>query len=213
MGCSPGDAECSNDEKPAHDVRITKGFWMGQADVTVDAFKRYTAATGNSMPDPPPQNPNWANGSAPITMVSWTDAHDYCEWAGMHLPAEAEWEYAARAGTTGTRYGELDEISWHSGNSGGHPHDVGQKQPNAFKLFDMLGNVWQWTADWYKGNYYSESADADPQGPSTGDYRVLRGGSWSVDSSKVRASFRDGYPPANRYVSVGFRCAGEMRVP
>lgn len=213
MGCSPGDNQCSSNEKPAHDVRISNEFWMGQTDVTVEAYKRFASATARSMPTPSGTNPNWTDGSVPMTMASWEDAHAYCEWAGMRLPTEAEWEYAARSGSTGARYGALDAIAWYSDNSNGRPHGAGEKQPNAFKLYDMLGNVWQWTADWYKDSYYSETVNVDPQGPTGGDHRVLRGGSWFNYSSLVRASDRSGFQPSFRFYSDGFRCAGEIRVP
>ena len=111
------------------------------------------------------QNPSDFKGAnLPVETVSWDEAQSYCQAIGGRLPTEAEWEYAARAGSTGARYGDLDQIAWYSGNSGGKTHEVGQKQANAWGLFDMLGNVWQWTADWY----------------AQGQSRALRGGAWNV---------------------------------
>lgn len=243
MGCSTGDGDCRPWENPAHDVRISKGFWIGQADVTVEAYKKYLRVVGKAMPDEPvisgkKLNPNWTFESAPMTMVNWTDSRDYCEWSGMRLPTEAEWEYAARAGTTGPRYGGLDEIAWWAGNSGvlpidaddiwknhnlnylervfengARPHGVASKRANAFKLYDMLGNVSQWTFDWYKTPYKSGNLDVDPQGPPGGKDRVARGGSWFYHSAYLRVSARSFIRPTVRAIYVGFRCAGEIRFP
>ena len=211
MGCSPGDGDCGESEKPAHEVRISKGFWMGQTAVTVGAYKRFVVDTGRSMPKL--WSGDWNNEPLPMTRVSWTDARDYADWAGLRLPTEAEWEYAARAGTTGARYGELDDIGWHTDNSGGKPREVAQKRPNEFKLYDMLGNVLEWTADWYSKKYESEGVAIDPKGPPDGEHRVLRGGSWIDRSTFVRSSFRDWNQPSYLYIYIGLRCAGEIRVP
>ena len=221
MGCSPSDTECYADEKPAHDVQITKSFWMGQRPVTAGAYKRFVGSVGKAMPAEPVYlgknlNPGWKDESLPMTMVSWDDARGYCEWAGMRLPTEAEWEYAARAGSTGARYGVLDEIAWYAKRiieNGNRPHPVGKKKANAFQLFDMLGNVWQWTSDWFDDGYYKASHGADPRGPSSGSQRVLRGGSWGVSPRIVRASCRGLDGPAVRSDNVGFRCVGEKLVP
>ncbi len=129
MGCSPGDNECYDSEKPAHHVIITRGFWMGQTPVTVAAYKRFAGATGHQMPAAPNFNNGWANDSMPIVNVSWDDATAFCGWAGARLPTEAEWEYSARAGSTEARYGNLDEIAWYDQNSGGQTHEVAQKRP------------------------------------------------------------------------------------
>jgi formylglycine-generating enzyme required for sulfatase activity len=243
MGCSPGDGACGKDEHPAHEVRIAKAFWMGQTHVTVEAFKKYSRATKRDMPDEPSfdirrLNPHWNHESVPMTMVTWRMANEYCEWTGLRLPTEAEWEYAARAGTTGPRYGEIDEIAWWGANAGSKPLDadailksgadyaqviagngnaprgVAQKKPNAFKLYDMLGNVWHWTSDWYKNTYDSEAPEVDPTGPPGGDYRVLRGGSFFNDSALIRVSFRGRTrPPAYHDFGNGFRCAGPVLRP
>jgi formylglycine-generating enzyme required for sulfatase activity len=243
MGCSTGDNECANDEKPAHRVTITRGFWMGQTPVTVGAFKRFTQSRGRPMPPEPqfihrPLNNGWTNQAMPIVNVTWDEARDYCAWVGSRLPTEAEWEYAARAGTNEARYGPLDDIAWYADNSGRERldsarirrddpgnyaqrldetgdvmHDVGQKRPNGFGLSDILGNAWEWVGDWYDPNYYVHSPSADPPGPADGMVHVLRGGAWSVTPDMVRVSFRNKINAAYRNVNFGFRCGGGVGSP
>ena len=202
-----------NDEKPPHQVTITKGFWIGQTEVTVGAYKRFAAATGKAMPPAPDFNPGWSNEQMPIVNVAWEDAQEYCTWAGGRLPTEAEWEYAARAGSTEARYGPLDEVAWYGKNSEGARHQVGEKRANGFGLYDMLGNVWEWVNDWYDENYYQNSPSQDPTGPASGQERVLRGGSWNSSPRFVRVSFRIGHRPSFVAVTYGFRCGGEVFAP
>ena len=207
MGCSPGDSECRDDEKPTHEVTITRGFWIGRTEVTQDSYQRVTGT--NPSPDKGPM--------LPVTVVTWNDAQTYCQFVGMRLPTEAEWEYAARGGNTSPRHGPLDSVAWHGGNSGrrkseagrevAQTHEVGQKDANAFGLYDIMGNVWEWVADWYAD--YSAYAATDPQGPPSGDTRVVRGGSSISRPSDERASARFSIPPKNHHDNVGFRCAGE----
>jgi formylglycine-generating enzyme required for sulfatase activity len=215
MGCStaPEDRECDDDEKPPHQVTITRGFWIGQTPVTVGAYKRFAGATGREMPPAPSFNNGWTHENMPIVSVTWDEAQAYCGWMGGRLPTEAEWEYAARGGTTGARYGPIDEIAWYDGNSGRQTHDVAQKRPNGFGLCDMLGNVWEGVSDWYDQNYYQSSPAHDPHGPASGELRVLRGGSWYGDPRYVRVSGRDGYYPTYRDIKNGFRCGGEVGNP
>jgi formylglycine-generating enzyme required for sulfatase activity len=213
MGCSPGDNDCFPEQKPAHQVTISRGFWIGQTPVTVGAYKRFAGATGRQMPDAPGFNSGWANENMPIVNVSWDNAHDYCGWIGGRLPTEAEWEYAARGGSTEARYGPIDEVAWYDQNSGNQTRDVAQKRANGFGLYDVLGNVCQWVNDWYDGNYYQSSPSQDPQGPSSGQYRVLRGGSWVDYTVYVRVSVRFRLDPANRGLDLGFRCVGEVGSP
>ena len=238
MGCSPGDSQCLADERPAHQVEITKGFWLGQTAVTVGAWKKYRAATNApALPGADSLgrklNESAGNDSVPAVAMTWDEAKNYCEWSGGRLPTEAEWEYAARAGSTGARYGNLDEIAWYGDNSGNQridstalyqadaksyaqklfdngngPKPVGQKAPNAWNLYDMLGNVWQWTADWYGEKYYDANDGRDPQGPPGGTQRALRGGSWVGGPSGVRVSSRNWGVPGNHYGNFGFGVRG-----
>ena len=183
-------------------MNITKGFRIGQTLVTQEAYQRVTGT-----------NPSNSKGPKfPMEKVKWNEAQSYCQKVGMRLPTEAEWEYAARAGSAGARYGNLDVIAWYSGNSGGGAHEVAQKAPNAWGLYDMLGGGWQWTADWF-AEKYTGNAETDPQGPASGQYRALRGGSWASASSDARASSRGENIPENPSSDVGFRCAGNLDQP
>jgi formylglycine-generating enzyme required for sulfatase activity len=204
MGCSPEDSECSQNEKPSYQVRLTKGFWMGQTEVTVGAYKRFASATGRAMPSAPGFNPGWSNEQMPIVMVTWDDSQAYCRWAGGRLPTETEWEYAARAGSTEARYEPLEDVAWYADNSGHRPHEVGQKRPNAWTLYDMLGNVWERLSDWYRWE------KSNPEGPVPSGDRVLRGGSWYSAPGFVRVSYRLRSTPEVRNSDIGIRCVGEV---
>jgi formylglycine-generating enzyme required for sulfatase activity len=210
MGCSPADRKCSDNEKPVHEVTISKGFWMGATEVTQEAYQRVMGS-----------NPSHFKGARlPVENITWDDAQAYCQAAGMRLPTESEWEYAALGGAA--HYGPLDAVAWYDNDSSGKTHEVGQKQANAFGLYDMLGNVWEWVADWY-GIYFAEPA-TDPQGPkpvvmvkrrtgwatapSSGQYRVQRGGSSVSGPRDVRASERSGSAPKSHSQLTGVRCVG-----
>jgi formylglycine-generating enzyme required for sulfatase activity len=182
-------------------------------------------------------NVPWPNAGMPVVNVDWNDAHDYCAWTGGRLLREAEWEYAARGGSTEARYGSLDDVAWYADNSGlqrldstqiyndvkdvvqrlkdngNGMHEVGSKRPNAFGLYDMLGDVSEWVNDWYDQNYYQISPSQDPTAPASGQDRVQRGGAWGDPPWMVRVSSRGGFNPTTRNNSVGFRCGGEVFAP
>ena len=179
---------------PATPRRNYSRFLDGQSPVTTVAYWLFAGATERRMPPAPKFNPGWTHNEMPIVNVTWDEAQAYCERAEARLLTEAEWEYAARAGATGQRYGPIGEIAWYSDNSDHQTHDVAQKQPNAFGLYDMLGNVWEWVNDWYDEKYYRSSPSRDPQGPANGQYRILRGGSWGNFSTDISLSAR--YPGA-----------------
>ena len=238
MGCSPGDSQCGPNEKPSHGVTLTRGFWIGQTPVTVAAYKRFATETGKDMPAAPPFNADWARDNMPIANVTWEESQDFCRWSGGRLPTEAEWEYAARGGNTETRYGPLDDVAWYADNSGRQRldsaqmfrdekanfanritengnggHEVALKRANGFGLYDTLGNVWEWVNDWYDATYYQNSPSQDPSGPSTGQLRGLRGGSWINPPVSVRVSYRPAFRPNLKNGIAGVRCVGEANLP
>jgi formylglycine-generating enzyme required for sulfatase activity len=210
-----GSKNGSSDEQPVHWVEISKDFYMGVYEVTVGAYKKYVDEKGGHFE--PRYNKQGDN--AAITGVSWEDAQGFISWlnekeGGEHyrLPTEAEWEYAARAGTT-TEYSFGDDSSllgdyaWYWDNrKGNYAHIVGQKKSNPWGLYDMHGNVWEWVQDWYNSDYYSSSVlRRDPKGPGAGSYRVFRGGGWYNGASSCRAAYRIRDSPGLRYGSLGFR--------
>ncbi|MDP8225405.1 MAG: formylglycine-generating enzyme family protein [Candidatus Lernaella stagnicola] len=199
MGCSPGDGECFDREKPSKRVYVD-AFFIDIHEVTQAEYQRVMGA-----------NPSRFSGctTCPVETVNWNDARSYCGKVGKRLPTEAEWEYAARGGTTGARYGEIDAIAWYRGNSGKKTHPVGQRQPNAYGLYDMLGNVWEWCEDWFDKDWYSKMPERNPRNDNQSPYRVLRGGSWGSNPRSVRASFRIRIQPSiTFYFNGGFRCVG-----
>ena len=196
MGCSLGDLQCDQDEKPAHSVTISKGFWMGQTEVTQAAFQRLIKRkTADQRAEKWPAS------------VDWAAADRYCLAAGLRLPTEAEWEFAARGGKSAGNDG-LDVMAWYLDNSGERIHQVGTKKANAFGLHDMLGNLWEWTADLYAN--YERGATADPKGPNSGWGKVLRGGSFLQPPQHARASYRETIKGLGLGDSSGFRCVGEI---
>ena len=208
MGSPEAEKERRRDEIQ-HPVQFSTGYWLGTHEVTRGEWRLVTGSI-------PPSQPHCGR-ECPVGSVSWADTQEFIRKLHVkesgrgtryRLPTEAEWEYAARAGTTGARYGELDRIAWYGGNSGGRLYSVGLKPANAWGLHDMLGNVWEWTADWY-GAYrtYNGFAAVDPTGPSTGVRRVFRGGSIYDIAVGVRAADRRSATPRTRNDALGFRLA------
>ena len=195
-------SEAYSGEQPVTQVRISEGFWLGKYEVTQAEWESVMGSNPSAF--------SGCGGRCPVEQVSWNDAQDFISRLNARegrevyrLPTEAEWEYAARAGTTGDRYGDPDRIAWYRGNSRSETHPVGGKAPNAWGLHDMLGNVREWVGDWY-GDYGSGSA-TDPRGPGSGSFRVSRGGSWRYGAGDVRAPYRYKVVPGYRYNALGFR--------
>jgi formylglycine-generating enzyme required for sulfatase activity len=190
-----------------HEVVLSHGFFMAETECTQGQWEMVMGSNPS----------NFKGANRPVEQVSWSDAVEYCrkltvkqrdegllpvgwEW---RLPTESEWEYAVRAGTTGPRYGELEETAWWSGNSGSETHPVSQKAANAWGLQDMMGNVLEWCSDWSEG--YPTGSVTDPRGPSSGSGRVVRGGSWGGFAKNVRSALRIGFVPGGRDARLGFR--------
>ena len=202
---SPASEEGRGDDETQHQVTLSKPFWMGTTEVTNAQYRRFVEATGH-------KNPRYWDRSEynapkqPVVGVSWNDAMAYAKWAGMSLPTEAQWEYAARAGTTttwwsGSTEADLARVGWYSSNSDSSLHAVGEKPANAWGLHDVHGNVWEWTADWYGD--YPDSSVTDPA-PESGSYRVLRGGGWYYVAGFSRVALR-GYDHPGVRLALGFR--------
>ncbi|MEO6390494.1 MAG: formylglycine-generating enzyme family protein, partial [Pyrinomonadaceae bacterium] len=188
-------------EKTFHRVTISQGFYLGKTEVTQAQWK---AVMG--------MNPsNFKGDDLPVEKVSWDDATEFIRLLNAQsggvvyrLPTEAEWEYACRAGTIGPYAGDLDAMAWYDATFG-KTHSVGQKQPNAWGLYDMHGNVWEWVQDRYDA--YSDEAQTDPKGPSSGSVRVFRGGGFNDIATYLRSAYRSYNPPGDRSLNLGFRLA------
>ncbi len=214
-------------DAPPHQVTVS-AFYIDKYLVTQDQYEKLIG-----------DNPSrWKGPKNPVEQVRWSDAVKFCNrrseseglrpcydlntWKcdfsanGYRLPTEAEWEYACRAGSAtpyffGEDAAKLGEYAWYEKNSGGHPRPVGQKQPNAWGLYDTSGNLWEWCNDFYKVNYYKESPGQDPTGPAEGSNRVVRGGAWRFSAERCRAGYRYNENPGYSdvcfgYDIYGFRC-------
>ncbi len=185
-------------DETQHTVRISSGFWMSKYEITQ---AQYQAVMGT--------NPSHSKGEDyPVQTVSWDDAVAFCGRITGRLPTEAEWEYACRAGTrtrynTGDTRDDLYRAGWYRDNSGFEVHPVGRKTGNAWGLHDMHGNLWEWCSDWY--GVYPDGPVTDPAGPSSGQNRVYRGGSWRTEAGECRSADRRHTAPATRGIFGGFR--------
>lgn len=225
MGDTYGDGQ--GDEKPAHEVCLN-GFSMGKYEVTNAQYRRFKPGHNSGS-----YEGNSLNGdNQPVTNISWLDAVEYAKWLSFksgrsyRLPTEAEWEYAARGGTSGRNFWGDDpaeacrhangaditaKSQWpdwtvtecNDGYKVAAP--VGRFRPNGYGLYDIMGNAWEWTADWYDEEYYYNSPKDNPQGPPSGELKIPRGGGWGNASECVRVSDRNGFPPDFRILFLGFR--------
>jgi formylglycine-generating enzyme required for sulfatase activity len=215
------DSDASDNETPQHKVRISKAFQIGVYEVTLGQFKQFIAAGRDDLLSDDFIKYNSHGNSAAVTQVSWDDAQAFIRWLNKkeggsryRLPTEAEWEYAARAGTT-TRYSwgnsksQAGSYAWYGKNAydvgAKYAHAVGTKKPNPWGLYDMHGNVWEWVQDWYGENSYRNHATNDPKGAGSGRYRVNRGGSWYNDAGLLRSAGRSYDSPGLRGYLLGFR--------
>jgi formylglycine-generating enzyme required for sulfatase activity len=200
MGDAFGDGD--RDERPAHKVCVDD-LYLDRTEVTQ---KAYLEATG--------EDPSYFKGEdRPVEKVNLSGAYEYCRKLGKRIPSEAEWEYAARSGGGKEKYAgtsndlAVGDYAWHGGNSGGETHPVGTKKPNALGLYDMSGNVSEWTFDKYGRDYYKKSPRKNPKGPAGGKTFVVRGGSKDSPLRQIRTTYRLREFPYHRYDYFGFRCA------
>ena len=192
-------------------VTLTRGYWLGRTEVTQGQWQAVMEAY--------PLPSQFKGSERPVEKVGWELVMNFCakltereRTAGRlpagyvyTLPTEAQWEYACRAGTTGSFAGDVAAMAWTKTNSGGETHPVAQKQPNAWGFYDMHGNVHEWCADWYGG--YPGGAVNDPAGAATGQFRVHRGGAFSTSVGNARSAFRSWVQPSASNVTIGFRLA------
>jgi formylglycine-generating enzyme required for sulfatase activity len=230
MGCSPNDNKCDDNEKPYHKVYLD-AYYIDKNDVTVDEYNKCINAGGCTSAY---SNCYMWNGSRwvigqvgeafqkgdhPQVCVNWDQARAYCRWEGGDLPTEAQWEKAAR-GTDGWIYPWGNQFdcnnSCNSVSSCSHSSTcaVGSytTDRSPYGVMDMAGNVWNWCRDWYDKNYYANSPDHNPTGPDSGNYRVVRGGSWNVifNAGNLRVSLRGDHGPSDGYHNLGFRCIRQV---
>jgi formylglycine-generating enzyme required for sulfatase activity len=206
-----------SDEQPVHHVQIIQSFYMGQYEVTQAQWQTVMNRTIETQRDQ--FDTTWAmrgiGPDYPAYYVSWINVKTFIrrmndlEGTSLYrLPTEAEWEYAYRAGNSEDVVVDLNAKAWYINNSGEQTNRIGQKLPNAWGLYDMHGNVWEWCQDWY-ANYTAEP-QTDPAGPNTGECRIVRGGCWLMDADGCRAADRVGGNPVRGNSSMGFRLVREI---
>ena len=220
MGCSDEqENDCEDNEKPAHQVTVNS-FYIGKFEVTQIQWETIMGTTVHQQRDK--FNTNWpvrgVGDDYPMYYVSWYEIMDFISRLNAatgkqyRLPTEAEWEFAARGGNNNNGYkysgsNTINDVAFYDMNSGKATHKVGSKSPNELGIYDMSGNVWEWCSNWYGKSYYSNSPEIDPQGPSIGMHRIIRGGGWDNNSSSCRSVFRSSNSPDSRGSGIGFRLA------
>ena len=206
MGATREQQNPGSDERPTHRVTLSD-YYIGRFEVTQALWQH---VMGENPSD------DKSNSRNPVEQVSWDDCQRFIsrlnQMTGQRfrLPTEAEWEYAARGGNKSRGYqysgsNNIGDVAWYWDNSGEKTHPVGTKQANELGLYDMSGNVWEWCQDWYGS--YSSNAQTNPQGPTSGSYRVNRGGSWWYDARGCRVAYRNVRSPGDRFDNLGFRLA------
>ena len=216
------DPDAAEDEAPQHRVTISHPFALGRTEVTLAQFRRFIDETGRSywLSDDF-LDANAYGDKAPVVMVSWEQANAFIAWLNRRehthryrLPTEAEWEYAARAGTITpwSFQGRYSDYAWYAGNSDDEPHSVAQKRANPWGLYDMHGNAWEWVADGYDAQFYHQSPQRDPFKGHASEYRVVRGGGFSHPASDLRSANRGSALPDQGYAFVGFRILRDIQV-
>jgi len=238
MGSPESEADRYADEQQ-HEVEIKKGFWMGQYEVTFDQYDAFTTDKHRAQAR---DLSNWGRGTRPAIYIKWFYANEFAKWMSKktghkyRLPTEAEWEYAARAGTTtafsfGGHVGGmhnhsifkmlldintanadaeralLDQYTWYGDNAGQQTHPVGQKKPNPWGLYDMHGNVWEWTCSTYAEDY--SSSESCVENEKSNEHRSVRGGAWSFYAKGMRSADRRFFAPVLRLPYIGFRLVRE----
>ena len=202
------------DDRPARSIRVDE-FWLDEHEVSNEEYKAFVKQTGHRAPH------HWPKGTMPaeiakvsVVNVSWEDAAAFAKWAGKRLPTEAEWERACRGDAEGKKYPWGDEKPTAQSarfNTVSGPVAGCGFAKNDYGLCDMAGNVWEWVADWYEKDYYAAAAAANPRGPESGMYRVLRGGSWADEAKYLTCAHRNWARPKERSPNIGFRCAKDAR--
>jgi formylglycine-generating enzyme required for sulfatase activity len=229
MGCTAAqqaDGNCLSRESPVHTVTLTHDFYMGETEVTQGEYQSVMGSNPSSFSS--------CGSTCPVEDITWHEMAEYanalsvldgltecftctsgscttpnspytCD--GYRLPTEAEWEYVARAGTDYFYAGSdiIGDVAWYTSNSSGATHPVAQKDPNDWGLYDMSGNVYEWTWDWYDSGYYSSSPSSDPEGPTSGSSRVRRGGGYGSNARYLRVSFRHYATPSYRSGNISLR--------
>ena len=207
------DPEAFKDEQPIHEVELTD-FYMGKYPVTNEEYAHFIKVTGYREPKYWGDR-NFNQSNQPVVGVSWGDAKAFAAWAGMELPTEARWEYAARSGGEDQKYAggdDVDKVAWYYSNSINKTHAVGEKEPNGLGLYDMSGNVYEWCEDVYDRDAYEEHNSHNPVIITGGTSQVVRGGGWGDIPKHMRAAFRFGYVPDYCNYDLGFRlCLSQVR--